>query len=113
MKQSYENSYNHALPLQFPMAEALKNARAFVDHPMTSIWDARSVIALELLVVREPLFRPGTGGPSGAALEELLREANAKIGEVYEHWLEFYHRAGLPSDHYLVRERELRRICAS
>ncbi|BEI81222.1 hypothetical protein CcaverHIS002_0203820 [Cutaneotrichosporon cavernicola] len=112
VKQSYEMSYNHALPLQFPVGETMKHARAYVAHPMMNIWDARTVVALELLVVREPLFHPGSGGPSGPELDEMLREANAKVAEVYEHWLEYYHRAGLPSDHYLLRElRSQRAYC--
>ncbi|BEJ04565.1 hypothetical protein CcaverHIS641_0203820 [Cutaneotrichosporon cavernicola] len=93
VKQSYEMSYNHALPLQFPVGETMKHARAYVAHPMMNIWDARTVVALELLVVREPLFHPGSGGPSGPELDEMLREANAKVAEVYEHWLEYYLRS--------------------
>lgn len=117
-------SYNHALPVQFtsPFQERTKHARAFLDHPMTNIWDTRCVLALELLEVREPLFRPFQSIlPSGAELDDLLREANHGIMERYEYWLEYYRscsvteshdladnadRAGLASDHYLVKECE-------
>lgn len=86
-------SYNHALPVQFTSVfqERTKHARAFLDHPMTNIWDTRCVLALELLEVREPLFRPFQSvPPTGAELDDLLRQANQGIMERYEWWLEYY-----------------------
>jgi hypothetical protein len=98
-------SLTHALPLPFPSHYPYDYARELLKHPLSTILDARLVVSVELLQVRETVFRPyeDTTGDS-AELENKLRNVNQDIHERFEYWIEYYQSHGLPSDHFLIRE---------
>lgn len=54
VKQSYEESFNHALPVQFscPPGERSAHARELLDHPLSNLHDSRLVVSVELLECR-------------------------------------------------------------
>jgi hypothetical protein len=45
-------------------------------------------------------------------MDELLRKANHGINELYDYWLEFYERIGLPPEDFLRVELEHQRAYA-
>lgn len=111
LRLAYEMSYNHALPVLFPAPPGQRNthARELLDHPLSTLFDSRLVISLELCEVRECAFRPydSVATIDQAEMDDLLREANNGINALYEYWLDYYERLGLPSDHFLCIERKL------
>ncbi|WOO83172.1 Protein priB [Vanrija pseudolonga] len=108
VKLTYEMSLNYHLPLPFPAPTHFKaeQTRAILDHPLATTLDARFMVSVELLQVREPLLRPYDADAvrDPAEVDHQLREINHQIRTIYEHWCDHYHRIGVPDDHFLVEE---------
>jgi len=116
VKLTYEMSLTHALPLPFPSPAhyPYDYARELLDHPLSNIYDARLVVSVEMLQVRETVFRPyedASRDPS--EFESKLRAVNQEIHSRFEYWIEYYRRNGVPSDHFLVRELTSQRAYAT
>lgn len=113
LRLAYEMSYNHALPVLFPSPPGKRNsyARELLEHPLSTLYDSRLVVSLELCEVRECAFQPyeSVASQDQAEMDRLLREANNGIDVLYEYWLEYYERLGLPADHFLCIECESQR----
>jgi hypothetical protein len=107
VKLTYEMSLTHALPLPFPSPAHYPYdfARELLDHPLSNIYDARLVVSVEMLQVRETVFRPyETAARESSELDNKLRAVNQEIHSRYEYWIDYYRRHGVPTDHLLVKE---------
>ncbi|KAL1405691.1 hypothetical protein Q8F55_007357 [Vanrija albida] len=108
VKLTYEMSLNYHLPLPFPAPSTFRmdQARPILEHPLATTLDARFMVSVELLQVREPLLMPydadSTRDP--ADVDRQLRDINQQIRTAYDHWCDHYHRIGVPDDHFLVEE---------
>ncbi|KAL1409275.1 hypothetical protein Q8F55_006108 [Vanrija albida] len=108
VKQSYEMSFNHAQPIQFSgsLQDRIPYARELLQHPLSTVYDSRFLVSIELCAAREDAFRPWTttGTQDLSSVDDVLRKINKGIDTCYEYWLNYYHRVGVPSDHFLVKE---------
>ncbi|BEJ09071.1 hypothetical protein CcaverHIS641_0511650 [Cutaneotrichosporon cavernicola] len=103
VRQAYEMSFNHALPILFPSDRGRRTAfkRELLDHPLSNLYDTRLVISVEMCEVRESSFRPFDTADDPAEMDVLLREANEGMDELDTHWSAYYDALGLPQDHFL------------
>ncbi|CAK9785120.1 hypothetical protein CC85DRAFT_42268 [Cutaneotrichosporon oleaginosum] len=103
VRQAYEMSFNHALPILFPSDHGRRTSfkRDLLDHPLSNLYDSRLVISVEMCEVRESSFRPFDTVDNHEEMDALLREANAGMEELDAHWSSYYDRLGLPQDHFL------------
>ncbi|GMK59747.1 hypothetical protein CspeluHIS016_0803530 [Cutaneotrichosporon spelunceum] len=99
VRQAYEMSYNHALPIQFPSDKGRRTMfkRQLIDHPLSNLYDTRLVISVEMC-------------ERAAFAHVLLREANKGMDELNAYWGAYYDALGLPQDHFL--RIELSNQCA-
>lgn len=115
VKLTYEMSLTHALPLPFPSPAhyPADYARELLEHPLSTIYDARLVVSVEMLQVRETVFRPYEQLSDVSELDNKLRAVNQEIRTRFEYWAEYYSAHGVPPDHFLVREITSQRAYAT